>query len=83
MAHAINAPQKALLVRPSISRSSYNGTHSRPIGLNRSLISPIVLGSHWMIVMSGCPSLGLKSRIDALQRTFPTMGRNPIERGGG
>ena len=82
MAQAINAPQKALLVRPSIRRSSYTGTHSCPIGLNHSLTSPIVSGRHWMIVMCGSPSLVLKSRIDALQRTFPTMGRNPIERGG-
>lgn len=82
MAQAINAPKKAVLVRPSIPRSSYNGTLSRPNGLKRSLTSPIVLDSHWMIVMCDSPSLGLKSRIDALQRIFPTMGRNPIERGG-
>lgn len=82
MAQAINAPQKALLVRPSIRRSSCTGTHSRPISLNHSLTSPIVSGRHWMIAMCGSPSLGLKSRTDALQRTFPTMGRNPIERGG-
>jgi len=65
MAHAINAPQETLFVRPSIRRSSYTGTHLRPIGLNHALTSPIVSDSHRMIVMRGSPSFVPESRIDA------------------
>ena len=54
-----------------------------PTGLNESLASPIVADSHWMVVICGSPSLALESRIDALQRKFPTVGRKPFERGGG